>query len=149
VGNDDVLGEGYNVQSVDVRPTNAAGDVAAATRARIDIEVVRNAPPGRFSGEFAMGCKVARVKNPDCNVPPNGYNLYTCAVLFDDCTRVLVYTAWYLDTSTTAVLSAVPLDMCTTAVLSTVQLYGEVHQARNTCCTRPGDASQTGVNLGL
>jgi hypothetical protein len=91
---------------------------------------------------------VARVRNPDCHVPPNGYNLYTCAVLFGDCTRVLVYAAWYLNTSTTDVLSAVPLDKCTIAVLSTVPLYGEVHQARNTC-TRSGDADQTGVNQGL
>jgi hypothetical protein len=93
---------------------------------------------------------VARVKNPDCHMPPNGYNLYTCAVLhvFGDCTRVLVYTAWSLNMSTTDVLAAIPLDKCTIAVLSTVQLYGEVHQARNTC-TRSGDVGQTGVNQGL
>jgi hypothetical protein len=95
-------------------------------------QLVRNAPPGRFSGKFVLGCRVARVMNPDCHVPPDGYKLYTCAVLFDDCTRVLVYTAWYLDTCTTAVLSTIPLDMCTTAVLSMVQLYGKVHRD---CCT--------------
>jgi hypothetical protein len=39
VGNGDVLGEGYNVRHADVRPTNAMGDVRAATHARIDVEV--------------------------------------------------------------------------------------------------------------
>jgi hypothetical protein len=37
VGNEHVLGEGY--KHVDVRPPTAAGAVAAATRARIDIEI--------------------------------------------------------------------------------------------------------------
>ena len=95
-------------------------------------QLVRNAPPGRFSGKFVWVCKVARVRNPDCHVPPNGYKLYTCAVLFNDCTRVLVYTAWCPDMCTTAILSMVSLDMCTPAVLSTVQLYGRVHRD---CCT--------------
>ena len=61
-------------------------------------------------------------------MPHNGYKLYTCAVLFNDCTRILVHTAWYPYMCTTAVLSTVPMDMCTTAVLSMVQLYGRVHR---------------------
>ena len=54
-------------------------------------QLVRNAPPGRFPGKFAMVAELAHVRNPDYHVPPNGYKLYTCAILFDDCTRVLVY----------------------------------------------------------
>jgi hypothetical protein len=53
-------------------------------------QLVRNAPPGRFSRKFAMVAELARVRNSDYHVPSNGYKLYTCAILFDDCTRVLV-----------------------------------------------------------
>jgi hypothetical protein len=78
-------------------------------------QLVRNAPPDRFPGKFVTVAEVARVRDPDYHVPPNGYKLYTCAILFDDYTRALAHTTWYPD-------------MCTTAVLSAVQLYGLVHR---------------------
>jgi hypothetical protein len=43
---------------------------------------------GDSQGKFARVCKLARVRDSGSHVPPNGYNLYTCSILFGDCTRV-------------------------------------------------------------
>ena len=66
------------------------------------------------------------------------------AILFGGLYTCIIYTAWYLNTSTTAVLfryssttAVLSRYSSTTTVLSLVQLYGEVHQAGNTCLSTP------------
>ena len=83
---------------------------------------------------------MARVSDSGSHVPPNGYSLYTCSILFGGLYTCIIYTAWYLNTSTTAVLfryssttAVLSRYSSSTTVLSLVQLYGEVHQAGNTC----------------
>jgi hypothetical protein len=54
-------------------------------------QLVRNAVPRRFPGKFARVAELARVRNLDYHVAPNGYELYTCMILFHSCTRLLAY----------------------------------------------------------
>ena len=47
---------------------------------------------------------MTRVSDSGSHVPSNGYSLYTCSILFGGLYTCIIYTAWYLNTSTAAVL---------------------------------------------
>jgi hypothetical protein len=75
---------------------------------------------------------VTRVSDSGSHVPSNGYSLYTCSILFGGLYTCIIYTAWYLNTSTAAVLfryssttAVLSRYSSSTTVLSLVQLYGE------------------------
>ena len=75
---------------------------------------------------------MTRVSDSGSHVPSNGYSLYTCSILFGGLYTCIIYTAWYLNTSTAAVLfryssttAVLSRYSSSTTVLSLVQLYGE------------------------
>ena len=84
---------------------------------------------------------MTRVSDSGSHVPSNGYSLYTCSILFGGLYTCIIYTAWYPNTCTAAVLfryssttAVLSRYSSSTTVLSLVQLYGEYTRRGTLVC---------------
>ena len=117
------------------------GNTLELLRDNLGRQLGRNALPAKFSRNFAKVCTVTRVSDSGSHVPSNAYSLYTCSTLVGGLYTCIIYTAWYLNTSTAAVLfryssttAVLSRYSSSTTVLSLVQLYGEYTRRVSLVC---------------